>query len=1391
MAMDSWLTVRPTSGKGNATIQNSGTAFKGRVQRSTIVTAAVKDMTDSKSYTVNQKPLGEFLTLDKATFTIGQAGGNVTITGKSNSAKLNFSVVSGGGIPISIPETYTVNGFSNDTGSAITGDPGAKDEFSFSIVIAVPRNLQAKRTSEVTITGSSSKVSATVTITQEVATYAISYQKGDYINSITKQNETVAYGGTATCSATLLADTQQYKYTFDGWYEGSSKVGSALALSVPNVSSERTFVAKGIRALQKYTMSVVISPTGGGTVTGAGTYEYGKTFSLAATPKTGYDFTKWVFESSESTDNPVSTSITKNSSVTALFTLKKFSVSLSTQYRISESGDWTSGTTGGTVSGGGTYNYGTTATLKATPATGYSFVGWYEGNNQVSKDLEYSFTVTKARTLVGRFQKKWFSITFVAGTGGTVNPTSARVAYGGEASSVAAAKTGYEFTGWSDGTKTATLKVTNITADATYTASFGINTYTVSYVAGTGIDSVSPTSEAVEHGSNAVGSTAVVKTGYNFDGWYNGSTRVSTSLKYAPTNVTGNMTLTAKATIKTFTITGTAQYRNTDSTGDFTTGSTGGSVTGSGTYNYGSKATLTAAAATGYDFLGWYNSSGTQVSTSTSYVISSVTSAVTVYARFQKRWFTISYSKNANIASITKTSERVAYGGTASCVAALPANTAGATYAFQGWYEDSTQVTTSLTLSVANVTSARSFEARGTSNVPNYTITATSENTSQGTVSGGGSYAYNSTVTLKAARKTGYTFDGWYEGGTRVSTDSSYKFTCTGDRTLVAKWVVYNVSIAVTWSPTASEGTVSGSLTGQEGTKTALTFTPASSYNFTRWENEYGTTGSSNSGTFTFGGTKKITIYCTLKSYTVSYTKGTGISSVSRASETVSHGSDALGSTATVSTGYTFDGWYNGSTRVSTSLTYAPTDVTKDMTLEARATINSYTVTVSAYYRMTDGTGDYASGTTGGSVSGGGSVNYGGSKTITASPATGYKFDGWYSTGASGGTLVSSSASYTISNVTSNQTVYARFTRKYYTVTYEKGDYVASLSRTSERVAHRTDARGSTMTVDKTTAQYSYSIDGWYKGSTRVSTTASIAPTDIVEDVTYKAQGKRAERSYSIILKASGGTFETANGWTISSDKATAEKIVAYGGTYGKLPTISRESTPEYTYSFLAYSPECSASTIVSGGATHYATWNEQTRTYTLTANANGGLIPTTTGWTGSGSSATKSVKWNSSLGTLPTPTRFSTAQYTYTFKGWYTEASGGVAITSNAQMGKADRSIYAQWDSTVRSYAISAALDSTSAERGTITGGGTYDYGKSVTLKCTLNNSDDVFDGWYEGDTRVSTDATYTFNCTGARTLTAKILYIDVTPDSLDFDATGGSQTLTIKSNVSDWTVS
>ena len=135
-------------------------------------------------------------------------------------------------------------------------------------------------------------------------------------------------------------------------------------------------------------------------------------------------------------------------------------------------------------------------------------------------------------------------------------------------------------------------------------------------------------------------------------------------------------------------------------------------------YN-GTVTSETAVVSTGYNTPTWTKTSGTGTLTVTAgkATLSRVQSNCTLTASATINKYTVSYTKNANIASISKTSETVNYGGTATCTATLPANTAQYTYSFGGWYEGSTQIGTALALSVANITAARTFEARGVATV--------------------------------------------------------------------------------------------------------------------------------------------------------------------------------------------------------------------------------------------------------------------------------------------------------------------------------------------------------------------------------------------------------------------------------------------------------------------------------------------------------------------------------------------------------------------------------------------------------------------------------------------------------------------------------------------------
>lgn len=141
MAKAAWLTVNPASGNGNATVQNTGTVHTGREQRETTVTGVAVGVFPNKTYKVIQKGKPEFVSFTNgAETTVGKAGGTLTITGKTNSSKLNFELVNletravvAGGLKLTLPSKYTAGGVETTNNVAITGDPGAQQEFEFSI----------------------------------------------------------------------------------------------------------------------------------------------------------------------------------------------------------------------------------------------------------------------------------------------------------------------------------------------------------------------------------------------------------------------------------------------------------------------------------------------------------------------------------------------------------------------------------------------------------------------------------------------------------------------------------------------------------------------------------------------------------------------------------------------------------------------------------------------------------------------------------------------------------------------------------------------------------------------------------------------------------------------------------------------------------------------------------------------------------------------------------------------------------------------------------------------------------------------------------------------------------------------------------------------------------
>jgi hypothetical protein len=193
MAKPNWATNTPSSGSGNGTVNTSGTVHTGRVQRSGTNTYKATGVSDVPQ-TINQEAKPEFVTISDAS--ASKAGGNVTITGTSNSSKLTFAFGTGG-LAITLPGSYSAGGATTTNGATITGDPGASAQFNFSLTIAVPANATTGALSRVITVTANGGQQASATLTQAA---------GDPVLSINPSTITLTAAGTAV-STTVTSNT--------------------------------------------------------------------------------------------------------------------------------------------------------------------------------------------------------------------------------------------------------------------------------------------------------------------------------------------------------------------------------------------------------------------------------------------------------------------------------------------------------------------------------------------------------------------------------------------------------------------------------------------------------------------------------------------------------------------------------------------------------------------------------------------------------------------------------------------------------------------------------------------------------------------------------------------------------------------------------------------------------------------------------------------------------------------------------------------------------------------------------------------------------------------------------------------------------------------------------
>ena len=197
MEYASWVTPSKVSGSGDDTVSWTGSAHTGRSSRTTTATFAASGVSPDKTLTIVQAGKTEFVDIDD-TATVNKSGGTVTINGTSNSGMLTFSLTGSNDIGLTLPGSYYANSVLTSNGTPITGDPGATQQYSFSIsFVGIGENTSVTPlTSQLTVTDNAGHTD-TCTITQAA---------GDAYLTISPTTITIPAAGTAQ-SVTVSSNT--------------------------------------------------------------------------------------------------------------------------------------------------------------------------------------------------------------------------------------------------------------------------------------------------------------------------------------------------------------------------------------------------------------------------------------------------------------------------------------------------------------------------------------------------------------------------------------------------------------------------------------------------------------------------------------------------------------------------------------------------------------------------------------------------------------------------------------------------------------------------------------------------------------------------------------------------------------------------------------------------------------------------------------------------------------------------------------------------------------------------------------------------------------------------------------------------------------------------------
>lgn len=330
-------------------------------------------------------------------------------------------------------------------------------------------------------------------------------------------------------------------YSFYGWYSGFTLVSKENPYTFAMPYSNVTYRAKF--NTNKYSLSLINENESLGSVSGEGTFLYGNSVTITATPNTSVSFLGWYGDDGTLVSSLKSYSFKmpcEDVIYTAKFEWTPYSVSININ-----------DTSMGIVAGDGSYTYGQTVSLVATPNDHYSFFGWYDGDSLLSQDSSYSFGMPdKSLTYTAKFVKNYkLNISTDDCTkGSVVSPTE--WGEGLEVTIRAKANDGYVLDYWYDDdlneisdnpNYTFTMPGNDISLYALFTTGY-------TFLASSENNSKGIVSDASNRCKEGTSITVVATPVGDciFKGWYNGSTKVSDEASYTFTMPANDYSLVAR-----------------------------------------------------------------------------------------------------------------------------------------------------------------------------------------------------------------------------------------------------------------------------------------------------------------------------------------------------------------------------------------------------------------------------------------------------------------------------------------------------------------------------------------------------------------------------------------------------------------------------------------------------------------------------------------------------------------------------------------------------------------------------------------------------------------------------------------------------------------------------